>query len=261
MKNYKIGIIGMGFVGSRLAKKYSDICDLITYDKAKNKEYPTKQLAECDFIMICVDTPQLEDGSVYIENVENAIKQVPNSHILIRSTIPPGTTDYFIKKYNKCICFSPEYVGESTFLASSWSSFEAKSPFFILGGTPDNTKYFRDIIEQIVGPNATIMCMSSSEAELVKYMENSYFALKISFVNEFRLLAEHLNLDWNSVREGWLLDPRIERDHTSAFKDHPGYSGKCLPKDVNGIIEYAKKNKYEMLVMKSIRDYNERIKK
>lgn len=259
MNKLKIGIIGMGFVGSRLYEKFKTKCDIVSFDKTKNKDYPYEQLVACDFVMICVDTPQSEDGSVCIDNVEEAIGCVPNKQILLRSTVPPGTTDYLLNKYNKCICFAPEYVGESIFLTSNWNAFENKSPYFILGGTTENIRYFRDKIEEILGPNAIIMQMNSSEAELVKYMENSYFALKVSFVNEFRMLADHLKLDWNSVREGWLLDSRVERDHTSAFKAAPGYSGKCLPKDVNGIIKFAEMHNFEMSIMKAVQNFNSKV--
>lgn len=252
----KIGIIGMGFVGNRLAKELSLNCKVITYDVKYECDYPYDELASCDFIMICVNTPANSDGSVYVDNVENAIKQVPANKILIRSTIPPGTTDYFVKKYKKCICFSPEYVGESLFLGSSWNAFEKKSPFLILGGNSENRRQFLDDLEIIYGPNTKIMEMGSSEAELVKYMENSYFALKVSFVNEFRELAESLDLSWNSIREGWLLDSRVERDHTAAFKNAPGYNGKCLPKDVCGIVQFAKENGFQMHIMASVSKYN-----
>ena len=256
MYKAKIGIIGMGFVGCRLAEKFSQNCDIVTYDKNKDFEYPSEELSTCDFVMICVNTPSNPDGSVCIANVEDAIRETPIDKILLRSTVPPGTTTYLANKYHKDICFSPEYVGESNFLSGNWSGFESENPFFIIGGPTDLADYFADKMEMILGPSTKIMQMQAEEAELVKYMENSYFALKVSFVNEFRQLAEAINVNWNSVREGWLLDPRIERDHTSAFKDAPGYSGKCLPKDVSGIIQFAKSKGYDMKVMQAIQGYN-----
>ena len=257
----KIGIIGYGFVGKRLADKLSKKCKVIIYDKKNSEDYPFQELELCDFVMICVDTPSNNDGSVNIKNVEEAIKTVPNTKILLRSTVPPGTTDYLCDKYHKNICFAPEYVGESVFIASSWEDFEKRGSFFILGGEERNCSLFRDDIEYIYGPYTTIMQMKASEAELVKYMENSYFALKISFVNEFRNLAEFLGLNWNSVREGWLVDARIERDHTSAFKESPGYAGKCLPKDVSGIIKFAENKKYHMEIMEAVQKFNDSLLK
>lgn len=257
----KVGIIGKGFVGNRLIKKFSTKCDVVSYDKKEHIDYPYDELKKYDFVMICVDTPSTEDGSVFIKNVESAVKDVPNQKILIRSTIPPGTTEYLETKYNKIICFAPEYVGESIFIGSDWSEVETRKPFFILGGTSYNRNFFRDDIEYIFGPDTIIMQMESAEAEMVKYMENSYFALKVAFVNEYRTFAEHLGLDWNSVREGWLLDSRVERDHTAAFKEYPGYGGKCLPKDVNGIINFAKKKKFTLHIMEAVKEYNTIINK
>ena len=212
--------------------------------------------------MICVDTPSNPDGSVYISNVEDAISAVPNQKILLRSTVPPGTTNLLNKKYNdKIICFSPEYVGESCFLSSSWDCFDKNRSFMIIGGEFEHRLLFLDDLELIFGPNMQIVQMSSPEAEMVKYMANSYFAMKIGFVNEFRILSEKLRLNWHQIREGWLLDPRIERDHTSAFKTKPGYGGKCLPKDTKGIISFAESNNCPLKILSTVNSVNEKLTK
>ena len=251
----KIGIVGMGFVGTKMKEILLPFCEIITYDKKQGDCLP-EELRSCDFVMVCVDTPSMPDGSVNICNVEDAIASVPCNKILLRSTVPPGTTAYLVKKYKKIICFSPEYIGESLFVSADWESFYKSKSFMIIGGEPKHIKCFIDDLESIFGPNIHISQMSSAEAELVKYMDNSYFAMKISFVNEFRLLSDKLNLNWHVIREGWLLDPRIERDHTSAFKENPGFGGKCLPKDIRGIIAFAEQNNVSMDLLKAIRDFN-----
>lgn len=96
----------------------------------------------------------------------------------------------------------------------------------------------------------------AEEAELVKYMENRYLASKVIFVNEFRNLSDSLGLDWNTVREGWLLDPRIERDHTAAFADQQGYGGNCLPKDVAGILSFAESRGIDLTMLAAVQESN-----
>jgi len=109
-----------------------------------------------------------------------------------------------------------------------------------------------EYLSEVVGPETRIFRTGHLEAELIKYMENSYFALKVTFVNEFRRVSEALGADWHDVREGWLLDPRVERDHTAAFQFSPGYSGKCLPKDVSAIIAAVRSAGFEMPLMEAV---------
>jgi UDP-glucose 6-dehydrogenase len=89
-------------------------------------------------------------------------------------------------------------------------------------------------------------------------MENSYLATKVSFVNEFRRICETFDADWHTVREGWLLDPRIEPTHTAAFAHAPGFSGKCLPKDVSAIVRAAADAGYDPALLMEVLRSNER---
>jgi UDPglucose 6-dehydrogenase len=86
-----------------------------------------------------------------------------------------------------------------------------------------------------------IYLTSSTEAELVKYMANSFLATKVSMMNEFKILSDVLNLDWNSVLKSFVSDIRIGSSHTEVPGPDGlnGYGGSCFPKDVNAIIKYA----------------------
>jgi UDP-glucose 6-dehydrogenase len=71
-------------------------------------------------------------------------------------------------------------------------------------------------------------------------------------------LSEKLGLDWHAVREGWLLDPRVERDHTAAFADDRGFDGKCLPKDVAGIVHFAQSVGVDLSLLAAAQEANGR---
>jgi hypothetical protein len=88
-------------------------------------------------------------------------------------------------------------------------------------------------------PHRTCFQYTARDSEFLKYMENAYLATKVTFVTEFRRTCETLGADWPTVREGWLLGPRIEPAHTAALAHAPGFSGKCLPKDLHAIIHAA----------------------
>ncbi len=254
----RIGVIGRGHVGQNVVAQFESRATVVSYDRNDDVPYPADELAGCSFVLICVDTPMDTDGSLNVDNVESAIAQVPCETIVIRSTVPPGTTDRLAAKLGKNICFWPEYVGETDFAGASWETFSAARPFVILGGEPELRRWFIDQLEPVLGPNVTFHQTTAAEAELVKFMENSYFAAKVIFVNQFRELSEKLGLDWTTVREGWLLDPRIERDHTSAFADARGYGGKCLPKDVSGILAFAKSEGVDLSMLAAVQDANQR---
>ena len=252
----KIGVIGRGHVGQNVIDQFGGANEIVSYDLRDQGAYPSDELSECAFVMICVDTPAAMDGSVDTSKVEAAVAQVPSSNILIRSTVPPGTTARIAETKGGNVCFWPEYVGESSFIGSSWDRFASTHPFAIIGGGKDARRVLVDLIVPLLGPEVRIFQCASEEAELIKYMENSYLASKVIFVNEFRDLSDELGLDWNTVREGWLLDSRIERDHTAAFAAQRGYSGKCLPKDVSGILRFAESKGIDLTMLAAVQESN-----
>ncbi|TAL45380.1 MAG: UDP-glucose/GDP-mannose dehydrogenase family protein [Salinibacterium sp.] len=251
-----IGVIGRGHVGHHVIRQLSAHFAVVSYDLHDDGEYPLEALAACDFALICVDTPSLPDGSVDVSRVEAAISQIPCDLVVIRSTVPPGTTARLAKSTGKNVLFWPEYVGETQFSASSWERFSATQPFIVLGGESEARKKVIDLLLPLYGPEVRVLQCSSDEAELVKYMENSYFAAKVIFVNEFRDLSEKLGMNWHTVREGWLLDPRVERDHTVAFAEDRGFSGKCLPKDLAGILHVARQSGVPMTMLTAVQEAN-----
>ena len=88
-----------------------------------------------------------------------------------------------------------------------------ETPFLIVGGDQSDSREIVEILEPIMGPTKTYFTCSALEAEVIKYMENSFFATKVTFVNEFFNICQALGANWYRVREGWLLDPRINKMH------------------------------------------------
>jgi nucleotide sugar dehydrogenase len=248
-------------VGKNVIAQLGTANEIVSFDLALDAVYPTDELASCAFVMICVDTPAHPDGSVDVSKVESAIAQLPAVNVVIRSTVPPGTTARIAATKDSNLCFWPEYVGETSFVGSSWDRFSAAEPFAIIGGEPDARREIVDLLVPLLGPDVRIFQCRSEEAELVKYMENSYLASKVIFVNEFRELSDNLGLDWNTVREGWLLDPRIERDHTAAFVGQRGFAGKCLPKDVAGILNFAESRGIDLTMLAAVQESNRRFQR
>ena len=256
----KIAVIGTGFVGQAFIKFIGDNFLFITYDINDNTEYPKKEIDSCDLAVICVQTPMNNDGSCNISYVENAISKIDTPLIMIKSTIPPGTTDKLIKSTGKHIVFSPEYIGESKYFNPIYKSMK-EIPFNIVGGNHVDVKKVFEILENISGPYCVYYACSAVEAEIIKYMENSFFATKVAFTNQFYDIAKIYNANWHKIREGWLLDERIGRGHTTVFADNRGFSGKCLPKDISAITKAAEDNGYTPGILRAVIDYNNQLRK
>lgn len=250
----------MGVVGQGMFNLFKDRFEVIGYDTKIDKDR-TKVMG-CDLAIICVPTNMRPDGSADTSIVEEVVSWLDTPLILIKSTVPPTTTEKLVAKYNKEICFSPEYMGESKNFTPFWKYADPtdakKHDFVIVGGNKANDilAYFM----KVMAVEAHYTSCTSREAELVKYMENSYFATKVTFCNEFYDIAQALEIDFNKVREMWLLDSRVDRNHTLVFKDERGFGGKCLPKDVNAIVKASEDAGYHPTLLKSVLSTNKRIR-
>ena len=87
-------------------------------------------------------------------------------------------------------------------------------------------------------------------------MENAFYSTKVTFCNQFYDLAKAVGIDYNKLRETWLLDPRISRDHTFVYPEDRGYGGSCLPKDTAAIINQADKVGIDMKLLKAVEEIN-----
>ena len=275
----KVGIVGYGYVGKAMTKFFQDHYDVSVYDPAydpedidtdfhdiephENVEFVSKEsINKCDFGIICVPTPPSEDGECDSSLVEDAVSWIETPLILIKSTVSVGTTARLRDVYGKRVVFSPEYCGESSY----WTPYEfhtdvKHTPFFTFGGMPKDTSEFVSLYMPVVGPTKTYRQTTSDAAEMAKYMENIFYASKIVFCYEMGEICNAMNIDYNEVRELWLLDPRINPMHTAVFAENKApFSGKCLPKDTNALIASAKKSGYDPELIREVLLSNERIK-
>lgn len=253
----KVAVIGIGYVGKAVTKmlmvRYDvlakDVNFEVSYEAATGTATKKVVLAsnydnikDCIAAIVCVPTAMNGDGSCDTSIVEFVVGQCPCKYILIKSTVPPGTTQRLIDKYlrSKQIAFSPEYLGESSYFTPYWKyphpSDLRYHDFQIFGGDKGATNFFVELFQKIMGPSCRYFQTDATTAEVTKYMENAWGALKVTFVNEFYRIAELFGVDFREVRELWLLDGRIERAHTSVFEGNFGFGGKCLPKDLEAII-------------------------
>jgi UDPglucose 6-dehydrogenase len=247
----KIAIVGYGVVGKGMFKLLQSRHELVVYDPQSQPD--KKKLKGCELAIICVPTPSNKDGSCDISIIEDCLKWLKTPLVLIKSTVPPGTTEYLRKKYNKKINFSPEYMGESSYYTPFWKypdpQHAQSHPFVIVGGK--EASKILNIFMEVMSVDTKYMSVTSEEAECTKYMENTFFALKVAFCNEWFDIAKKFGVDYKKLRELWLLDPRINPNHTLVFEKR-GFGGKCLPKDLKAIIKVVEKKGLNPILLKSV---------
>lgn len=248
----KVGIIGMGVVGEGQAEMFSGH-DLVTYDATWDMDYPYGDLVSCDFALVCVGTPATSYGRAYLGHVKEAIESLPpNVPVVLRSTVPPGTTDSLFERYRLYV-HAPEFMGEN--VLHSWQ-YPVDVPYMIIGGKAKATLFFHQKFAQVF-PGEIITC-SAKEAELAKYAANLYWATRVTFVNEFANICERFGVDYERMREAWLTDPRMTEVYTQRAGYPPGFGGRCWPKDLAALIAASADVGYDAGFLRAIEEANER---
>lgn len=248
----KIAIVGYGFVGKAMKELFKDA---VVYDPFFPESRTKEEVNECDVAFVCVPTQMKEDGSCDTSIVEETVRWLGTPLIIIRSTIKPGTTDKLIAETWKNIVFQPEYVGET--VAHPLLN-ESERAFLIFGGSPENCSKAVEIYQTVYNASVKIQFMKPIEAEITKYMENTAIGSMVTLCNEYYNICKAFGADYNVVREGFLLDPRMSRYFTFVYPKARGFGGKCLPKDLNAIAQASKAEAgYKAKFIEAILDSNE----
>jgi GDP-mannose 6-dehydrogenase len=227
---------------------------------------------ETDAALICVGTPSRHDGSIDLEHVRavmtvvgEALRQRTTPYtVILRSTVLPGTTrDVVVPILEQAsgltvggqldVCFNPEFLREGSSIR------DYREPPKIVVGTEDGKP--SEISEQLYGQ---IDCQRFDTvfevAELAKYVDNTWHALKVSFANEMGRLAKDLGVDGRDVMSIMSGDTKL---NISPRYLRPGfaYGGSCLPKDVSALQSHARTRDLELPLVAAIpRSNDEHIK-
>ena len=258
----KIGIIGQGFVGNAIYQSFKNFFELYTFDLDKNKSNTSFEILtkKCKVIFICLPTPMNSDGSCNSSIVSNELKKlnkIGEFHIVIKSTVEPGTTEKFNNLYKKLsIVFNPEFLTER----NAVNDFKNQNRI-ILGGPKNTTTRIKQLYS-VVFPNAHIIKTGSTHAEMIKYLTNSFLATKVIFANEIYQLCNSLNLDYDKVIEYSIIDQRLGNTHWQVPGPDGdfGFGGHCFPKDINALKNIFEKNKLKADLLKSVIEKNNKIR-
>ena len=239
----KIGIIGNGFVGNSIAFGFSPTHEIRIHDKDSKRNMNTiEEVLDSDFIFVAVPTPMNPDGSINLDIVKRALDEISEKNkkdniIILKSTMVPGTSGLLQHKYeNLNIVFNPEFLTERT----------AKLDFLtqariVLGGNPKFTEKVKELFEERF-MHCYVIETNLTTAEMIKYMNNVFFATKVSLMNEFKQVCEEIGANWETAVKGFAADQRIGDSHLNVPGPDGklGFGGSCFPKDINAFISMAK---------------------
>jgi len=265
-KRARVAVIGLGYVGLPLAVEFAtagfhvtpvDVDDSKVESVRRGESYipdiaserlsPLVQsghlqasssfsvLADADAISICVPTPLRKTKDPDLSYVVAAVEQVAahlraGQLIVLESTTYPGTTEEVVRPMLER---GGLVAGRDFFLAFSPERVDPANPEWHTGNTPKvvggsdaiSTKVACTLYDQIVA--RTVAVSSTSVAEMVKLLENTFRAVNIALVNELALMCRQMNIDvWEVIEAA-----RTKPFGFMAFYPGPGLGGHCIPID------------------------------
>jgi UDPglucose 6-dehydrogenase len=255
----KIGIFGLGYVGSAVAESHKHHTLVIRDPKLKNNSASLDEIKACDAVYICVPTPMGDMGECdesFVKSVLNDLRDYKKV-IIAKSTIPPNTYNELQQEFLNLV-HVPEFLtaanATNDYINASW---------VLLGGNSQWCQEAKNIISSSAILATNYHFTNIQTASMFKYLANSLMATKVIFMNELFQVSTAIGINWNEIKEVSKYDPRLGTSHW----DVPGpdgcfgYGGACFPKDVSAIIKHAAGLGIELNLLKSVKEINNQYRK
>jgi nucleotide sugar dehydrogenase len=248
-----VGIIGIGFVGKAIRQFFQSRLPVHTYDidsSLASCQSIEELMSKTNMVFVSVPTPMNEFGACDTSIIEIVLADIaecasPDAVIILKSTIPPGTTDALQQQYpNLTLVFSPEFLTE----ANAVLDFQNQNRILL------GTRWYRQDIYNFFDKHFTVartVFCTAKQAELAKYATNTFLAVKVIFANELAALADSLDIDYMAVVELLKLDSRLGTSHwrVPGPDGKVGYGGTCFPKDTAALLTVAYDRHVELSVI------------
>ena len=267
ISSIRIGIIGYGYVGQAVANGFNKTSKgkdtILYYDKYKDSTPLKEVVTSSDYIFICLPTPMKENESgIDLSIIEESLKDVTQytngteKIIIIKSTVTPGSTANFSKKYPKSqFAFNPEFLTEANYLEDFLSADRT-----VIGASTDIVSRSVAMIYKQRFPKTTIYQTDPTTAEAVKYFANAFLSMKITFANTFYDYCQAIGIKYEEVKKMASKDPRIVDSHLDVTTMR-GFGGKCFPKDLVSLIGEFKKSGADSTMLETMWKYDKKIRK
>jgi UDPglucose 6-dehydrogenase len=244
----KIGVIGQGFVGSAVREGMKNYFDVRTFDinGLCNEPSLDELIHQVNETFLCLPTPMRRSGECDLSIVRDCLQDISdmveyyqkeNFIVIIKSTIPPGTTEQLNKEFKFLhIVFNPEFLTE----ANAVEDYKNQNRI-IVGGERPYTSRVKQIFSKAF-PTVPIIKTSATIAEMIKYVTNTFLTVKVSYANEIYQVCQAMGIDYDKVIEYARYDNRLGNSHWSVPGPDGdfGYGGHCFPKDIAALTYVAR---------------------
>ena len=232
----KLGVIGYGVVGKHMTADIERAGhEAVVFDVANIARHNASrdEINACAAAFVCVSTPSLPSGACDVSAIDDVFDwlSVP---AIIRSTVPPGTTAKLLFESSLTVAFCPEFIGEG--VNAPYGAMR-QPPFLIVGCEPDDQEWCAAVLHALYNSECELVFVSAVSAEVAKYAENYFLALKVSWANDLFRICAQTGADFPAMMAAVTHDYRIGRSHTHVDPTHPGWDGRCLPKDTAALLE------------------------
>lgn len=237
---HKVLIVGCGYVGSAISSIFKKSEKTIVDPKMSSLQIKDVADKKFDVVFVCVDTPLQENFKTLNSILKELNDMLPGSIVCCKSTALP---DFYRKAQNKFknlqIIFYPEYL-------SHWNHIKdfQNQEFMILGGNKASASKVAAILKPRLKKLKTIKITDIETAALVKYIENSFLASKVTFANEMHFLHKRLKLKstYSELISLVALDERIGASHwqVPGRDGSHGWGGHCYTKDNSEFARFSR---------------------
>ncbi len=254
----KIGIVGLGVVGSAIRLGFERLGHTVLWHDIKEGTTIRDVLAT-EIVYVSVPTPAREDGSCDVSVVESVVKELADSGyagiVAIKSTVVPGTTARLAKQFPSLkVAFVPEFLRERCAVVD----FTENHDVCVIG--TDDTDVYEHIRTSHGKYPRTVVRLSPTEAELVKYFNNVYNAALITFANSFYDICRAAGADYAKVKDAIVKRDHITDRYLDCNENFRGFGGMCLPKDLAALIAFGRSQEADVAYFESIKDQNAKYK-
>ncbi len=225
---------------------------------------PAEAVRGSKAIFMAVGTPSLPNGEADLSAVFEAVEKLapvlePGQIIVLKSTVPVGTAARLRRLLSEngrgskgiAVVSNPEFLREGTAVLD----FFRPQRIVIGGDRPEAIETVAQLYRVGMMDSCPIVVTNNETAEMIKYASNLFLATKVAFVNELANLCDATGVNVTEVTRGMGLDSRISPEF---LNPGPGFGGSCLPKDLEAVLNLAKRNGVELSIATAVKEANRR---